>query len=88
LRQEQVLWRLAVYYRLLLLGYLCGQFLGKRKGGHDTAVRLSVPCWKKETIIPCIAALDSYLAEMPELAEFKRILSPKMASLLLKLTGK
>ena len=88
LRHEQVLWRLAVYYRLLLLGYLCGQFLGKRKGGHDTAVRLSVPHWKKEAISPCIAALDNYLAAMPELAELKRILSPKMASLLLKLTGK
>ena len=81
LRQEQVLWQLAVYYRLLLLGYLCGQFLGKRRGYHDKVAPLSIPNWKKEAIRPCIEALDSYLTEMPELAGFKRILSPKLAAL-------
>jgi len=79
--QEQTLWKLSVYYRLLLCGYLSTQFLAKRRDGSQETARLLVPYWTKEALRPCLSALNSYLAEIPELAELQKLLAPKLAAL-------
>lgn len=72
---------LAIYYRMVLAGYLVKHFIALGKSSGEQRMALEIPYWNQGAIDRNVDALKYYLEHAPELAELRTLLVPKLDAL-------
>lgn len=72
---------LAVYYRMVLAGYLIKHFIALGKSSGEQRMALEIPYWNQGAIERNVDALTYYLEQSPGLTELRTLLVPKLDAL-------